>query len=192
MSHHHRPTVQRCVGTLHRLREDANAEVMNGDTVNPLTAGAGLETYGGTGIIENPPNDQVRKDGPSRALSSLIPRVPGRRLYAMNAHTPEQLADPSSAGTYQYLLSHYGPLLTLKHLAEVLHSTPNGVRMTLARRREPLSVALSQSRRRLGRRVYFDTAGVAKAIAEAGRGTSGGRPPSSDGCSTIKQAYYSI
>lgn len=95
----------------------------------------------------------------------------------MNAHTQEQLAQPSNSGTYSYLLSHYGPLLTLKHLAEVLHSTPNGVRMTLARRRQPLSMALSQSRRRLGRRVYFDAFGVAQAIdAEAGGVAMGGRP----------------
>ena len=68
-------------------------------------AGAGLEAHGGTGAVENPPTCQVRKDGPSRALSGLIARVPGRRLYAMNAHTLEQLADPSSACPYQYLLS---------------------------------------------------------------------------------------
>jgi len=87
----------------------------------------------------------------------------------MKAHTREQLAHPSNGGTYGYLLSHYGPLLTLKHLADVLHSTPNGVRMTLARRRQPLSMALSESRRRLGRRVYFDAFKVAQAIdAEAG------------------------
>lgn len=98
----------------------------------------------------------------------------------MKAHTQEQPANPSSSGTYQYLLSHYGPLLTLKHLAEVLHSTPNGVRMTLARRREPLSVALSQSRRRLGRRVYFDAAGVAEAITDAGRGALRDRPLASE------------
>jgi hypothetical protein len=92
----------------------------------------------------------------------------------MNAHTAEQPAIPSNTGTYQYLLAHYGPLLTLKHLAEVLHSTPNGLRMTLARRRESLSLALSQSRRRLGRRVYFDAAAVAKAIdAEAARHATG-------------------
>ena len=92
----------------------------------------------------------------------------------MKAHTRERPAESSSTGTYGYLLSHYGPLLTLKHLAEVLHSTPNGVRMTLARRREPLAVALAQSRRRLGRRVYFDAALVAKAIdAEGGSGVQG-------------------
>ncbi len=87
----------------------------------------------------------------------------------MNTHTREQLAHPSNGGTYAYLMSHYGPLLTLKHLAEVLHRTPNGVRMTLARRRQPLSIALSESRRRLGRRVYFDAFKVAQAIdGEAG------------------------
>ncbi len=66
--------------------------------------------------------------------------------------------------TYRYLLSNYGPLLTLTHLAEVLHSTPNGVRMAVARRRQPLAIALSGARRRFGRRVYFEAAEVAKAI----------------------------
>ena len=95
----------------------------------------------------------------------------------MKAHTQTPPANPSNSGTYPYLLSHYGPLLTLPHLAEVLHSTPNGVRMTLARRRQPLSVALSRSRRRLGRRVYFDALGVAQAIdAEAGGVATGGHP----------------
>jgi len=78
----------------------------------------------------------------------------------------------SNPPTYQYLLSNYGPLLTLKHLAEVLHSTPNGVRMTIARRRQPFAVALSAARRRLGRRVYFDASRVAEAIDQANAGES--------------------
>lgn len=91
-------------------------------------------------------------------------------LQGMKTHTEAQPLQPSSAGTYRYLLSHYGPLLTLKHLAEVLRSTPNGVRMTLTRHRQPLSMALARSRRRLGRRVYFDALGVAQAIdVEANR-----------------------
>lgn len=106
----------------------------------------------------------------------------------MNTHTLEQPADPPSTGTYGYLLSHYGPLLTLEHLAEVLHSTPNGMRMTLARHREPLAVALAQSRRRLGRRVYFDAALVAKAIdAEGGSGVQGS-PPHSHGTADADEA----
>ncbi len=88
----------------------------------------------------------------------------------MKAHTQEQPPPPSNSGTYSYLLSQYGPLMTLKQLAEVL-------RMTLTRHRQPLSIALSQSRRRLGRRVYFDAFGVAQAIdAEAGRVVTAGCP----------------
>ncbi len=34
----------------------------------------------------------------------------------------------SFSPTYQYLPSNYGPLLTLKHVVRVLHSTPSGVR----------------------------------------------------------------
>jgi hypothetical protein len=82
----------------------------------------------------------------------------------MSTHTQTRTANPSPTATYEYLLAHYGPLLTLKHLAEVLHSTPAGVRMNLVRRRQPLSIALAQARRRLGRRVFFDARGVAQAI----------------------------
>ncbi len=70
----------------------------------------------------------------------------------------------SISGTYKYLLSHYGPLMTLKHVAEVMHSTPNGVRMSMARRRQPFAEALSGARRQLGRRVYFEARRVAEAI----------------------------
>ena len=70
----------------------------------------------------------------------------------------------SISSTYEYLLTHYGPLLTLKHLAEVMHSTPNGVRMSITRKQQPLAVALAGARRRLGRRVYFEARLVAETI----------------------------
>lgn len=73
------------------------------------------------------------------------------------------MTEPLSA-THQYLLANYGPLLTFKHLAEVMHISPNGVRMAIARKRQPLAVALCQARRQLGRRVYFDAHLVAEAI----------------------------
>ena len=66
--------------------------------------------------------------------------------------------------THQYLLKHYGPLLTLKHLAEVMHSTPSGLRMAMTRKNQPLTAALAVSRRRLGRRVYFEASRVAEII----------------------------
>ncbi len=66
--------------------------------------------------------------------------------------------------THQYLLRQYGPLLTLKHLAEIMHNTPEGLRMAINRRRQPLVVALAASQRRVGRRVYFEARRVAEII----------------------------
>jgi len=73
------------------------------------------------------------------------------------------VTEPLSA-THQYLLANYGPLLTFKHLADVMHVSPNGVRMAIARKRQPLAVALGQARRQMGRRVYFEARMVAEAI----------------------------
>lgn len=67
-------------------------------------------------------------------------------------------------GTYEYLLQHYGPLLTLKHVAELVHSTPNGVRMAISRRNQSFAIGLASAKRRLGRRVYFEARRVADVI----------------------------
>ena len=61
-------------------------------------------------------------------------------------------------------MMHYGPLLTLKHLAEVLHSTPGATRMVIRREQAPLAVALARAERPLGRRLYFDATRVAAVI----------------------------
>ena len=68
------------------------------------------------------------------------------------------------SATYQYLLARYGPLLTLKHVAEVMHTTPNGVRMAITRQRQPFAAELADAQRRLGRRVYFEARCVADVI----------------------------
>lgn len=70
----------------------------------------------------------------------------------------------SITATHQYLLTNYGPLLTLKHLAEVLHSTPSGLRMAMHRKREPFTCALAGTRRRVGRRIFFEARRVAELI----------------------------
>lgn len=88
----------------------------------------------------------------------------------MHQHLGAQAVTVPLSATHQYLLAHYGPLLTFKHLAEVLHLSPNGVRMAIVRKRQPLGVALGEARRKLGRRVYFEARMVAEAI---------------DGCGTI-------
>jgi len=73
------------------------------------------------------------------------------------------VSDPISA-TYQYLLTQYGPLLTIKHVAEVLHGTPNGLRMAMNRKQQPFARSLGESRRRFGRRVFFEARQVARLI----------------------------
>ena len=73
------------------------------------------------------------------------------------------MGDPITA-THRYLLSHYGPLLTLKQLAEVLHSTPSGLRIAMHRKREPFTCALAGTRRRVGRRLFFEARRVAELI----------------------------
>lgn len=70
---------------------------------------------------------------------------------------------PISA-THEYLLTHYGPLLTIQHLAKVMHASPNGLRMAIRRRRHPFAVSLSNAEKRMGRRVYFEARLVADVI----------------------------
>ena len=84
--------------------------------------------------------------------------------------------DPISS-TYEYLLAHYGPLMTFKHLAEVLHSTPNGLRMAIARKQYPMAIALEKAKRRVGRRVYFEAGRVAEVIDQGFTGTEGRQSP---------------
>ena len=113
-------------------------------------SGAGLPTHKGTGITENPSEVQVRKRRPKRVLSTLFPRVFGRRLEVMATHTREQPAEPSSVATS-------------------LDSGPLPVRKHLPGRYARLLAAFTPFRRRLGSRVFFDGARLVQAIvAESG------------------------
>lgn len=94
------------------------------------------------------------------------------------------------SGTYRYLLANYGPLLTLKHVAELMHTTPNGVRMAIVRRRQPFAVALAGAQRRLGRRIYFEARRVASVIDEeapCGRALLADSPAAEDGVSVRQE-----
>lgn len=66
------------------------------------------------------------------------------------------------------LLNRYGgsPLLSLKQLAEVLHRSKDGLRVSLSVDNE-LSAKLRQCKVKIGRRVYFRTSEVARVIEEA-------------------------
>ena len=125
-----------------------------GKRSRPAASGAGSPTQIGRVTAQNSPEEQVRKGRPKRALSTLIPRVSGRSLDRMTAHTREQHADLSRTATGPVS----GPLWTPKHLA---------------RRYVPLSAGFSQTRRRLGSRVPCDCGRSARTI---GTDSSGPHP----------------
>lgn len=66
------------------------------------------------------------------------------------------------------LLNRYGgsPLLSLEQLAEILHRSKDGLRISLSNDNE-LSQKLRPCRVKIGRRIYFKTAAVARVIEEA-------------------------
>ena len=69
----------------------------------------------------------------------------------------------------------YGPLMTLVELAEVLDRSPDGLRISL-RNSDPFSKAVNDSRKKLGRRVYFATSKIAIVLGLESpevRGTTG-------------------
>lgn len=61
------------------------------------------------------------------------------------------------------LLDRYGPLMTLKQIAELLGRSPGGVRVGLYSDNET-SALLAPAKLKIGRRLYFRTAMVGAAI----------------------------
>ncbi len=62
--------------------------------------------------------------------------------------------------TRQILVDRYGTLMTLAHLAQELHRSPEGLRISL-RSGAGWATQINAARKKLGRRVYFDTARIA-------------------------------
>lgn len=67
--------------------------------------------------------------------------------------------------TEETLLNRYSgsPLLSLEQLAEVLHRSKDGLRISLSGE-NPLSQELSKCRVKIGRRIYFKTSAIARLI----------------------------
>ncbi|TAN05068.1 MAG: DNA-binding protein [Rhodanobacteraceae bacterium] len=69
--------------------------------------------------------------------------------------------------TEEMILSRYGgPLLTYEQVAELLHRSPGGLRITLCRRGE-LPDRLRECRVRIGRRVLFRVSGLVHIVDAA-------------------------
>jgi hypothetical protein len=70
--------------------------------------------------------------------------------------------------TEELILSSYGgsPLLSLGQVAEILHRSPEGLRITLSGDNE-IARKLKPARIKIGRRVYFRIGSIAQFIDEA-------------------------
>lgn len=69
--------------------------------------------------------------------------------------------------TEELILTKYGrPLLNLEQLADLLDRSPSGLRITLCRSGE-LSTQLRECQARIGRRVMFRVADLAKMLDRA-------------------------
>ena len=65
--------------------------------------------------------------------------------------------------TLEYLQNVYGPLMLLEALAKTLDRSPQGLRVSLNTKSD-ISMAINSTKRKIGRRVYFKTEGIAKMI----------------------------
>ena len=61
------------------------------------------------------------------------------------------------------LIKQYGPLLSVAQLAQVLHRSAEGLRISL-RTESDWSKPINAARLKLGRRVYFRTAEIAQVL----------------------------
>lgn len=64
------------------------------------------------------------------------------------------------------MFEKYGPLLTISQLAQILHRTPDGLRMSL-RQSSVYAECLNAAKIRIGRRVYFRTPEIARLFLDA-------------------------
>lgn len=61
------------------------------------------------------------------------------------------------------LLSKYGPLLTMPQLADLLHRSPDGLRIAL-QSRQPYTEEINKAKLKIGRRVYFRASQIAELL----------------------------
>ena len=68
----------------------------------------------------------------------------------------------------QQLTDRFGPLLTLRQLAELLDRSANGLRYSLRSPSDERTRALNACACRIGRRTYYPATDVARIIRDAG------------------------
>ncbi|MGB5108572.1 MAG: plasmid-related protein [Formosimonas sp.] len=68
--------------------------------------------------------------------------------------------------TKEYLLQKFGPLLSLKEVAQVLKRSPNGIRVC-GYRSTPIGQKLKDAQIKIGRRIYFSAEKIAELIDQS-------------------------
>ncbi|MDD2162700.1 MULTISPECIES: hypothetical protein [unclassified Pseudomonas] len=66
--------------------------------------------------------------------------------------------------TQQILTERCGILMSYEQLGEVMHRSPEGLRITLSDNRTDWARSINAAKRKWGRRVLFRTADIAKLI----------------------------
>ena len=80
----------------------------------------------------------------------------------------QQIHEATAATLEAYVVEHFGVLLSQTQLAELLDRTPGGLRYSLCYPSDEQTRRLKACGRRIGRRVYYPAAEVARIIAAAG------------------------
>lgn len=74
--------------------------------------------------------------------------------------------EAGTASLSMALQDRYGPLLNLVHLADILHRSPDGLRIAL-RGSSTYADRINATRLKIGRRIYFRTSGIAEILTGA-------------------------
>ena len=70
-----------------------------------------------------------------------------------------------SAQLTDFLNEKYGPMISMKQMAELLHRSVNGLRTSLQKKDSEVSRLLNPARTNVGRRTYFFSSMIAEALA---------------------------
>ncbi|MFP6801352.1 MAG: DNA-binding protein [Pseudomonas sp.] len=66
--------------------------------------------------------------------------------------------------TAEILTNQYGVLMTYEQLSDVMHRSAKGMRLSLAQGNCEWAKRINAARRKIGRRVLFKTADIAKIV----------------------------
>lgn len=155
-------TLKQLADTLHRSQEGLRIALMTKKPKQPFDAALIAARYKVGRWVRFRTND----------VADLIAGQAG-----LSAQVGDDLAAPSPVGSIgEVLFAKYGPLMTLHQLADTLHRSPEGLRISLVQSpNTPFNKALNEARFKLNRGHRFRTAEICL-ILESGVNAATGSP----------------